>query len=107
MNIRIKSINELSNKHKKELDKYIFERGMQIYNSESEGLIRRCYKTFAVALNQQFGFGKDRITKLFDSMSDISKERDKDDVFWRHIDDIVINQIKIPFEREKYEDLDK
>lgn len=107
MKVRIKSIDALSTKHKKELDEYIKKRGMEIYNEESSGLMRRCYKTFAVTLNQQFGFGKARITKLFDSISDISKERDKDEVFWRHIDDIVINQIKIPFERENYEDLDK
>lgn len=40
-------------------------------------------------------------------MSDIAKERKTDEVLWHHIDDIIINQIGIPFEREKYEDLDK
>lgn len=107
MKVRIKSINELSTHHKKELDQYIKTRGMEIYNEEVEGLMRRCYKTAAVVLHQQYGFGKKRIIKLFDKMSDIAKERKTDEVLWHHIDDIIINQIGIPFEREKYQDLDK
>lgn len=107
MKVRIKSINELSTHHKKELDQYIKTRGMEIYNEEASGLMRRCYKTVAVALHQKYKFGKERISKLFDYMAEIAKERSKDEVLWRHIDDIVIKQIGIPFNRENYEDLDK
>ena len=42
-----------------------------------------------------------------DELSDISKLRSTDNVFWKHMDDIIINEIKLDFDREKYEDLEE
>ena len=107
MNARVTAKQRLSLKEQKELDKYIFDKAMEIYNGESMGLMRRCYKAIAVALNQQFGFGKNRLIKLFDGTSDIAKMREKDEIFWQHVDNVVIKQIGLPFEREEYKDLEE
>lgn len=107
MNARISVSQKLSGKEQKELNNYIFEKAMEIYRGESMGMMRRCYKTIAVALNDNFGFGKSRLLKLFDNVGNISKEREKDEIFWKHIDDITIKQIGLPFEREEYQDLDR
>lgn len=107
MNARITALNQLNNKSRQELDKYIFNKAMEIYNDEATGLMRRCFKTLAVALNEKYGFGKYRIVRLFDSSMDIAKLRDTDDIYWKHMDDILIKQIGLEFDRENYEDLDK
>ena len=107
MNVKISAKQRLTQREQKELDKYIFDKAMEIYNGESMGLMRRCYKAIAVALNQQFGFGKNRLIKLFDGTSDIAKMREKDEIFWQHVDNVVIKQIGLPFEREEYSDLEE
>jgi hypothetical protein len=107
MNVKISARQRLTQREQKELDKYIFDKAMEIYNGESMGLMRRCYKTIAVALNEQFGFGKNRLIKLFDGTSDIAKMREKDEIFWQHVDNVVIKQIGLPFEREEYSGLEE
>lgn len=106
MNARITALKQLNSKSRQELDKYIFDKAMEIYNDEAAGLVRRCFKTLSVALNEKYGFGHDRIIRLFDSSMDIAKLRDTDEIYWKHMDDIVINQIGLEFDRENYDDLD-
>ena len=107
MNVRLTANQKLTGKEQRELDKYIFDKAVDIYKKESMGLMRRCYKITAVALNELFGFGKSRIIKLFDRAKDLAKERDTDEIYWKHIDDTLINQMGLEFERENYDDLDK
>lgn len=106
MKVRFSPLFNLTNKQQKEINEYMAQRAMNIYNEEATGLIRRCYKTFAVALHQKYGFGRNRLLQLMDELKDISKLRKSDDVFWKHMDDIIINEIKLDFDREKYEDLE-
>ena len=107
MKVRFNPISQMSKKEQKELNEYMAQRAKKIYDEESTGLIRRCYKTFAVALHRKFGFGKKRLKEIMDELSDISKLRSTDDVFWKHMDDIIINEIKLKFDREEYKDLEK
>lgn len=106
MNARIRALDQLNSKSRQELDKYIFSKAMEIYNSEAAGLMRRCFKTLAVALNEKYGFGHDRLIKLLDCSMDIAKLRNTDEIYWKHIDDVVIKQIGLEFDRENYDDLD-
>jgi len=107
MKVKINPLSCLSNKQQKAVNEYANERALQVYNEEASGLIRRCYKTFAVALHKKYGFGKSRLLDLMDELSDISKLRNTDDVFWHHIDDIIVDELKLGFERENYKDLEK
>lgn len=108
MNVKIgKTIDGLKKSEKEKIHKYIREKGMEVYNEEASELMRRCFKIICVSLNEKYGFGKIRLINLFDDFKLVSEKRNKDEVFWKHIDDICIEQIKIPFERENYDDLDK
>lgn len=107
MNVRLTAKQKLTCKEQKELDKYIFDKATEIYKDESMELMRRCYKIMAVALNELYGFGKSRIMKLFDRAKDLAKERDTDEIYWKHVDDTLINQIGLEFEREDYQDLEE
>ena len=107
MKVRLNPLINMSTKEKKELNEYMAQRAKKIYDEEATGLVRRCYKTFAVALHQKYGFGRNRLIKLMDELTDISKLRDIDDVFWKHLDDIIINEIKLDFEREDYKELEE
>ena len=106
MKVRLSPINNMSIKQQKATQKYIQERAMQLYNEEATGLIRRCYKTVAVALHKKFRFGKKRLLELMQELSDISKLRNTDEVFWKHVDDIIVDEIGLEFNREKYDELD-
>lgn len=75
--------------------------------AQNEEFTRRTMKTFCVALNQEFGFGKDRLMRLISKVLEIGKEREQDEVFWAHIDRYVIEHIGLEFEREDYEKMDK
>lgn len=107
MNVRLTAKQRLTEKEQKELDKYIFKKAMEIYKGESMELMRRCYKIMAVALNEMFGFGKSRIMKLFDRAKDLATEREHDEIYWQHIDDTLIDQMGLEFERENYQELEE
>lgn len=107
MKVRLNAWDNLTTKQRKELEEYVKSKGLEIYQRESVGDFRRYYKLVAVALNNRFGFGKKRILEVFDEISELSRQREQDEVFWAHMDKIVINQIGIEFERENYNDLDK
>ena len=107
MKVRLNAWENLTSKQRKELDEYVKNKGLEIYQTESVGDFRRYYKLVAIALNNKFGFGKKRILEVFDKISELSKQREQDEVFWAHMDKIVINQIGLEFERENYEYLDK
>ena len=64
---------------------------------------RRLFKLFCLALNEQCGFGRERLSRVLASVSELSAEHDKDEVFWTHVDRVVIDQIGVQFDREDWE----
>lgn len=68
---------------------------------------RRTIKLCCVVLNKHFGFGKKRILRFIDAMGTFTLERSDDPVYWKHIDDRLIDEIKLDFERENYEEMDE
>lgn len=107
MKARISPLDKLSKKEKEELSKYIRQLGYKMYQDESQGLFRRFCKLTAVALNKKYGFGANRIKSVFDEITEVSKGKANDEIFWRHIDKIVREELKLGFPKENYEDLDK
>ncbi len=106
MRVRTSVWDSLTKRQKDEIDKYIKTRGLEVYQEEAEDNFRRYYKLLAVSLNQKFGFGKKRILEVFEDISELSKERNNDPVFWAHIDKIVIDQLGIELKKEDYRYLD-
>ena len=67
-------------------------------------LINRVLKTCCYVLNRSFDFGKTRRLPYF--LSAVFKTLDnKDELFWEHLDRVVIDELGLPFDREEV-DLD-
>lgn len=62
--------------------------------------IRREYKLLCVVLHELYGFGAGRLSAVMDRLSSLSAEHDTDEIFWQHIDRVVIRELGIPFEEE-------
>lgn len=101
MKCRLPSKNRLSRGQLEACDEYINKRSEQ----QNEITTRRMFKMFCYCLNKDFKFGKGRLLRLIDSVSELSDVCEKDEVFWEHIDRFLVDQKHIPFDREKYEDV--
>ena len=76
------------------------------FQRQSNDMARRIFKLFCVMLNQEFGFGKERLCRLIQSVEDISAQREQDEVFWAHVDRVVNEQIGMDFPPEDYDKMD-
>ena len=62
--------------------------------------MRKFFKLSACVLNENFKFGHDRILKFINSISELISQSDEDEIFWEHIDMLVIDRLQIPFDRD-------
>lgn len=62
--------------------------------------VRREYKLLCVVLHELYGFGAGRLSAVLNRLSSLSAEHDADEIFWEHIDRVVIRELGIPFEEE-------
>ena len=69
--------------------------------------MRRWIKLLCIVLHNDFGFGVDRLDRVMDGISKLSDEEKCDPVFWEHADKLLIDQMKIKFDREDYKQVDK
>lgn len=76
----------------------------KVKDKEINDLTRRIFKTMIFALYQDFGFGRDRCAKALRSMTEIIEHSDTDEVFWEHIDRVVIDKLKLEFDKRDYTD---
>jgi hypothetical protein len=67
----------------------------------------RYVKLSIVALHEQFGFGHDRAADFLGTISRLAEEAEKDEIFWEHIDKIVIEELKLELQRENYKAVDR
>lgn len=65
--------------------------------------IRRLFKLMCLSLNETYGFGKRRLECVLGQISDLSAEHERDEVYWAHIDRVVIDGLGVKFEREAEE----
>ncbi len=73
-------------------------------DSEGEARTRRHMKLFAVALHEE-GYGPMRICRVIDCVSRLCDEEREDEIFWYHVDRLLIEQLGIPFDREEYDEI--
>lgn len=76
----------------------------KVKDKEIADVTRRIFKTIVFALHKDFGFGRDRCAKALKSMTEIIEHSDTDEVFWEHIDRVVIDKLKLEFDRRDYTD---
>ena len=46
-------------------------------------------------LNRDFGFGSKRCLSVIGGISRLSAEHDQDEIFWEHLDRVVIDEMKL------------
>jgi bacterioferritin-associated ferredoxin len=76
----------------------------KVKDKEIADATRRIFKTIVFALHKDFGFGRDRCAKALKSMTEIIEHSDTDEVFWKHIDRVVIDKLKLEFDKRDYTD---
>lgn len=77
------------------------------YNDEQQDeTFRRWTKLTCVALHSKFGFGHDRLADFLGEISNLAGSENQDEIFWRHIDK-VMQELRLDFEPEKYEEMEK
>lgn len=67
---------------------------------QRDDLTRRLFKLMLYSLHDEFGFGEKRAKKALAAMTNLSLKSDTDEVFWEHIDRVVIDHLKIDFKRD-------
>lgn len=103
MKAYIRPINQISKKQREAIRK-VTEEQLKL---DRQGLTRRLFKIFCVALNKEYGFGKQRLHHLIGMVQELANERPNDEVFWSHVDRKVIDEIGMDFSREDYDLLDE
>ena len=63
-------------------------------------ITRRVLKTIIYTLNTEYGYRIKRISRLFNSFTKMLEESSKDEVYWEHIDRVVVDKLGLPFERD-------
>ena len=65
--------------------------------------IRRIFKLLCVSLHESYGFGRGRLEHVLRTISSLSAEHERDEVYWAHIDRVVIDGLGMEFAREAEE----
>lgn len=91
MRAHIPAKNALSKQSKQAVKEYV--------DSYEKDCMRRFFKLACLALNQGFGFGTDRLQKFIVAAGEHAGNQDE--IFWWHTDKLLIDQLGLPFEREK------
>ncbi len=94
------------NKVSKSFRKEIRAKVEEEFKEQSNNMTRRIMKIFCIALNREFGFGKDRLMRPIAKVEEIGNERDQDEVFWAHVDRIVNEEIGMVWDEEDYDRMD-
>ena len=64
----------------------------------------RFLKIVVVVLNRFFGFGNKRLSKFISLLNEEMAKHQGDPALWVTVDKIVIDELKLPFSREDYEE---
>lgn len=72
----------------------------EVEQEKENDITRRVLKTFIYVMHNEFGYGLTRISRLFNRFTEVLENSDKDEVYWEHIDRVVIDELGLPFERD-------
>ena len=97
MKARIPAGNRFSKKQKAE----IHELSRELVEQENKKAMRRYFKLMCYVLNRDFGFGNKRCLSVIDGISKLLSEHEHDEIFWQHLDRVIIDEMKLDFERER------
>ena len=102
MRARMKPADILSKDQKSAIRDYAKEQ----FTKQAKGSARRVFKLLCLSLHEEFGFGKDRCTRLIQRINALAEEHEQDEVYWTHVDS-VMQDIGVEFEPENYAEMDR
>jgi hypothetical protein len=100
---RIKPKHIFSKHIREAADEYVREEVDKAKRDE----LYRFLKVFFVTLNEDFGFGHDRLMKLLLKAENLMLNNQGNEILWDKIDERLIDRLGLPFEREDYEEREK
>lgn len=100
MKARIKPKDIFSKQTRKAVDQYVLE---EVDRTKKEEFTR-FLKVIFVALNENFNFGHDRLLKLLKVSEKMLFENQGNEILWDKIDELLIDRLGLPFDREDYEE---
>lgn len=65
-------------------------------------LTRRILKTFVYVMHTDFGYGRTRLERLLEAFTIQLEKSDTDEVYWEHIDRVVMDELKLDFGKRDY-----
>lgn len=102
MRARIRPADKLSKDQKSAIRDYAKEQ----FAKQAQDSVRRVFKLMCLSLHYEFGFGKDRCTRLIQRINALADEHERDEVYWSHVDS-VMQEIGVEFIAENYEEMDR
>lgn len=66
---------------------------------------RHLLKLVCIALHEQYGFGRERLYRLIEKISELSTSRMDDPVYWQHNDKFLTETLKMAWDIENYEEM--
>ncbi len=103
MKARIKPKDIFSKQTRKAVDEYVREEVERAKRDE----LYRFLKVFFVTLNKEYKFGHDRLFKLLKEAEQLMLDNQGNEILWDKIDELLIDRLGLPFEREDYEEREK
>lgn len=71
---------------------------------EKTNMMRRFFKLAAISLNEQFGFGENRLLRFIATINTLSTKHEDDPVYWEHVDKRC-DQLGLGLPHEDYEQI--
>lgn len=102
MRARMKPADILSKEQKTAIREYAKE----AFTKQAQDNVRRMFKLMCLSLHEEFGFGKDRCTRLIQRINALAEEHEHDEVYWHHVDS-VMKDIGVDFAKENYDEVDR
>jgi hypothetical protein len=90
----------LNTRQRKRLNEEMRLQYAKIATKERDKMAARIIKVVIACLYSEFGFGVKRTARLFKAFTEKMDTSIQDEVFWEHIDQIVIDKLNLPFDRD-------
>ena len=101
----MKAIRQITKAEKDHIKMLARQNVAEWLRKNESAITRRIIKIMCIALNEEFGFGAERLSRLVKSINNTTEEWHDNPVFWTDVDR-RLEQIGIPFEKENYEELE-
>ena len=92
----------ITNKQKAAIRKEVAEEMVR----QSKDSTRRIFKLWCAALHEEYGFGKVRLRRILQRVSEVAEIHAHDEVYWTHVD-MLMDQLGLAFEKENYAEVER